>query len=66
MIIIFFKNKVLIRKKYYELPINFQRKKDTSCNCADTKQNWVHLPFTSDFFCFTFAGKQKLHGNISL
>ena len=34
-------------------------KKETSCNCADTKQNCVVLPFPSDLFCVSLLLRNK-------
>ena len=34
-------------------------KKDRSCNCADTKQNCVFLPFPSDLFCVSLLPRNK-------
>ena len=41
-------------------------KKDTACNCADTKQNCVFLPFLSDLFSVSRLLRNKNATNINL
>ena len=41
-------------------------KKDTPCNCADTKQNCVFLAFPSDLSCVSLLLRNKNYNYINL
>ena len=41
-------------------------KKDTPCNCADTKQNCVFLAFPSKLSCVSLLLRNKIYNNYML